>query len=397
MKVVQINAVSGVGSTGKIVEDISSILNQKNIVNYILYSYGNTNHKQSIKYMSNFEVKVGALKSKILGNYGLNYKIPTKRLIKLLDKINPDIVHIHNIHGHNLHLEIFFKYLKSKNIKVIWTFHDCWAFTGYCTYFDYINCNKWKESCQNCPQKRAYSWLFDKSSRLYDIKKELFTAIENMTIITPSKWLADLAGQSFLAKKQIKVINNGIDLEIFKPAISNFRYKYGLQNKTVILSVALGFEERKGFKYFLQLSKIVDKNIKIVLVGVTSEQIKNLPENIIGIEKTNNQKELAEIYTAADIFINCTLEDNFPTVNIEALACGTPVITFNTGGSIESVDNNTGVIITKGDIYSLNDAINNFDYERYNTAECIKRAKQCYEKNMKYTEYIDLYKEEHLI
>ena len=391
MKVVQINPVC-YASTGKIAVEISKILKEQDIENYILYTSGNSNYDCAIKYANDFQIKINALKAKLFGNYGFNSNLITRNLIKELKRINPDVIHLHNLHGHNVNLNILFKYLKSIDVKTIWTFHDCWAFTGYCMYFDYIGCNKWQEQCDLCTQAKQYSWGRNKCKLLYNKKKKLFCGIKNMIIVTPSRWLGELTKKSFMKEYPIKVINNGIDIDVFKPMESNFRQKYDLENKKIILGVAMGFGKRKGYNYFLQLAEKVDDSTKIVLVGTNDEQKKNAPENVICINSTSNQMELAQIYSAADIFVNCTLEDNFPTVNLEALACGTPIITFNTGGSVECIENDdVGVVVEQGDV---NGIIANIEtlLERENIAQlCREKAEQYYDSKKCFEKYIELY------
>ena len=392
MKVVQINSVSGMGSTGKIAEDISRLLNENNIENYILYSLGNTNHKNSIKFATLPYIKVNALKSRILGNFGFNSTLSTNNLIRKLKAIKPDIVHLHNLHSHDINIKILFKYLKKERIKVVWTFHDCWAFTGYCTYFDCVNCDKWRTKCTKCPLRKKSSWFFDNSAKLFKQKKRLFEGLD-LTIVTPSKWLADLVNESFLKVYHVKVIHNGINLSIFKPTENNFKEEYNINDKYIILGVAFPWSERKGLDSFLKLSNMLDDRFRIVLVGCSKEQIMQLPANIIGIEKTNNQIELAQIYTAVDLFVNPTREEVLGMTNIEALACGTPVITFNTGGSPECIDETCGEIVEKGDINGLYNKINSLFFKDIPLQVCVNRAKNIFNSRDRYLEYLNLYKE----
>ena len=390
MKVVQINTVCS-GSTGKIATQISKMLNKEGIQNYIFYAMGKSDYKNAVKYANFFLIKINALFAKVFGNYGFNSKIITKRLINNLKKIKPDVVHLHNIHGHNVNLLMLFDYLKKNNVKIVWTFHDCWAFTGYCVHFDYEKCDKWKMKCGACPQRKRYSYFFDRSAWLYEKKKELFTGFKDFTVVTPSKWLAELVKNSFLREYSVKVIYNGVDTELFCPIDSDFRKKFSLENKIVLLGTAMSFNEKKGFEYFLKLSKSIPDNMRIVLVGVNEKQIKNLPENIIGIEKTENQRELAEIYSAADVFINLTLEDNFPTVNLEALACGTPVITFDTGGSGESIDENTGIVVEKGNINGVIKGIDELIGNLKSSACARETAVKKYDAKKSFAEYLNIY------
>lgn len=392
MKIVQINAVCGRGSTGKICVSISEILTSQNIENYILYSFGKSDYPLGIKISSDKYIKIQALKSKVFGNYGFNSKRATKKIIDKLDSIQPDIVHIHNIHGHDCHLGLLFTYLKKKKIKIFWTFHDCWAFTGYCVHFTFVKCEKWKTECKHCPQRRQYSWFFDRSKALYNKKKEIFSGLD-LTIITPSQWLAELVKQSFLKDYPVKVINNGIDLNIFKPTESEFREKHHISaDKKVILGVAFGWGIRKGLDVFIELSKRLENDkYQIVLVGTDDNTDKLLPDNIISIHRTQNQKELAEIYTAADLFVNPTREDNYPTVNMEALACGTPVLTFETGGSPESIDDTCGAVVECDNIDVLKKEIVHICKDNlYCMRACRKRAEE-FREEAQYSRILALY------
>ena len=393
MKIVQINTVCGSGSTGKICVAVSQLLTQKNIENYVLYASGKSEYPLGIRYMTNKEVKWQALRSHILGNYGFNSKRATKRLLKELDKIQPDIIHLHNLHGHNVHLGMLCTYLKEKKIKVFWTFHDCWAFTGYCPHYDMIGCDQWKkDGCKKCPQKRRTSWFLDRSQYLFEQKKKLFTDLD-MTIITPSQWLAEQVKQSFLAECEVQVINNGFDLSVFYPRESDFRQKYHLEDKLIVLGVAHIWCAQKGLDVFIELSKRLDARFQIVLVGTDDKVDKQLPKNIISIHRTNNQAELAEIYSATDVFVNPTREEVLGLTNIEALACGTPVITFNTGGSPECIDETCGCVVEKNDIDTLENTIVSVCVDKpYSADDCIWRA-QKFSAKEKFDEYIQLYKE----
>ena len=387
MKILQINSVCGVGSTGRIATDLYKVLEEQGHECKIAYGRGNAPEGiDSIKIGSNLDNYAHVFKTRVFDKHGFGSINATKKFIEEVKDYDPDIIHLHNIHGYYINIEILFNYLKEANKPVIWTLHDCWAFTGHCAYFDYVGCDKWKEGCNKCPQKQGYptSNVLDNSKYNYEKKKELFTSVKNMTIVTPSKWLANLVKESFLGKYQVEVINNGIDLEVFKPTESNFRVKHNLEDKFIVLGVASVWEERKGLKYFVELSERLSEDYKIVIVGVNEKQKKELQQNILAITRTNNVKELAEIYTAADVFVNPTLEDNFPTTNLEALACGTPIITFNTGGSIECVNENCGVVIKQ----------NNID-ELYQTIIELKKDWNIevnrYDKKYKYNEYLYLY------
>ena len=342
MRVLQINSVCGIRSTGRICTDLADVLLQDGHECKIAYGRESVPEKYgkiAVRIGNDLDAKMHALQSRIFDNAGFGSRLATEKFIEWVKEYNPDIIHLHNIHGYYINIEVLFKYLAESNKPVIWTLHDCWAFTGHCAYFSYVKCDKWKTGCFNCPQKKRYplSLLWDASKQNWQKKKALFTSVKNMTLVTPSKWLANEVKKSFLSNYPMNVIANGIDLDVFKPTPSDFKEKNGLVGKKIILGVASSWSECKGLKDFIELSKILDEKYKIVLVGLSGNQIKELPENVMAISRTNNVKELAEIYTAADIFFNPTYEDNFPTVNLEAQACGTPVITYRTGGSVESV------------------------------------------------------------
>lgn len=393
----QINSVCGIGSTGRIATDIHQMLLEQGHESYIAYGRGTPlNCDNTIRIGSRIDNYIHVALTRLFDRHGFGSKKATKKFIKRIDEINPDIIHLHNIHGYYINIEILFQYLKKINKPVVWTLHDCWAFTGHCAYFDYVNCEKWKNGCHNCPEKYSYpnSLVIDNSRSNYKRKRDTFKGVKNLTIITPSNWLAKLVDESFLKEYRVRVINNGIDLNVFRPTVNNFRVENNLEDKFIILGVASGWSRRKGLKYFIDLSNKLSNNEIILLVGLSSEQIKQLPKGIYGITKTNNVKDLVDIYTSANVFVNPTLEDNFPTTNIESLACGTPVITFNTGGSPESIDNDTGSIIYEKDSNSLLKAIECYRLSGISSChKCINRAHSFYDKNDRYSEYLRIYDE----
>lgn len=392
MKVVQINSVCSTGSTGKICQGISECLNENGIENYVIYSLGNTSYSQAIKCIEFFP-KFQSLLSRVRGNYGFNSEVTTKKIIDVLNMIQPDIVHLHNLHSHNCHLKILLSYLCDKKIKIVWTFHDCWAFTAYCPHYVMANCNKWKIECNNCPQYRKFCWFKDNSSRIFQNKKQLLSNLP-ITIVTPSMWLSTEVRQSFFKRHKIEVINNGINISIFKPVDSNIREKFNIDNdKFIILGVAIQWMTRKGVDVFIELYKRLDlQKFQIILVGTDKEIEKKLPDHIICIRKTNNQEELAEIYSGADLFVNPTREEVFGLVNVEANACGLPVLTFDTGGSPECINQLSGSIVPCDDIDALEKEIIRIAETRpYKKSDCVKRAHE-FDERKKYLEYVNLYK-----
>lgn len=397
MKVLQINSVCGVGSTGRIATDLHQILIEQGHESYIAYGRDfPKNCDQAIRIGTKIDNYAHVALTRIYDKHGFGSKKATKQLITKIEQLAPDVIHLHNIHGYYINIELLFNYLKKANKRVVWTLHDCWAFTGHCAHFDFIHCNKWKTGCNNCPQKNTYpsSWVNDNSNDNYVMKKELFTGIKSMTIVTPSKWLANLVKESFLSEYPIKVVNNGIDLDVFRPTKSDFRKKFSLENKFIILGVANTWSKSKGLEHFIELSNEINNNEVIVMIGLTQKQLDNLPNNIIGLKKTHNIIELAKIYSTADVFLNPTLEDNFPTTNIEALACGTPVITFDTGGSSENINDKCGIVVEKNSTNALKKAIE-IVYEKRKSSYidfCIRRSNQLYSKIDRFNDYVSIYK-----
>ena len=395
MNIVQING-GAVGSTGKIMFGISAVCTdekQETLCAAPEVSSGNKTGRNLYIIQNNNHRKINVLLDRITGRHNMHSKIATERLLKVISGFKPDIIQLHNLHEAYINLPMLFKYIKKHNIKTVWTLHDCWAFTGHCPYFDIVGCNKWKTGCYGCPQYKEYpKSLFDNSKYMYRLKRKWFTGVENMTIVTPSEWLAGLVKESYLKDYPVKVINNGIDLNVFKPTESDFREKYALENKYIVLGVAFGWGRRKGLDVFVELAERLDKvKYKIVLVGTDDNVDKLLPDNIISIHRTQSQTELAEIYAAADVFANPTREENYPTVNMEAIACGTPVVTFNTGGSPEMLDETCGAAVAKDDTDAMyNEIVRICETEPYSEEACLKKARG-FDMNERFKEYYDLY------
>ena len=401
MKIAQINILCN-GSTGKIMMQIAKAA-QASGHETRMYTPVQIMRSKKVKHVdipghyiwgSRMEMNFHNYAGVLLGLNGFFSRRGTRQLIKDLKKFNPDVIHLHNFHRFCLHMPSFFRYLKTSGAQVVWTLHDCWAFTGHCPYFDMVQCDKWKTGCHHCPQPRIYPKMFlDTSKRMYGLKKDWFCGIENMTLVTPSDWLAKLVKQSFLREYPTCVIHNGIDLSVFQPIESDFRQKHGLEGKNLILGVSFAWGKRKGLDVFLELAKRLDNSYRIVLVGTNDIIDQQLPEEIISIHSTDNQRELAQIYTAADVFVNPTREDNFPTVNIEALACGIPVVTFHTGGSIEIPDETCGAVVEQNDVDALARQIcRSCSQTPYSKEACVARA-QKFDMYTKFKEYVDLYED----
>lgn len=400
-KLLQISIEVNSGSVGKIAEQIGETVIEKGWSSYITYARNNNPSKSEvIKIGNKFDLYKHGLETRIFDNHCFSSKSATSNLVNTIEKLNPDIIHLHHLHGYFINIEILFKYLKEKNTPVVWTFHDCWSFTGHCAYFDFVGCEKWKTECHHCEQKKEYpkSLVFDRSRKNYRDKKRIFNSLNDLTIVPVSYWLAEKVKDSFLMDHTCQVIQNGIDLNTFyiknsRDAVNKF---YPIKDKFVILGVASTWEKRKGLDEFVKLSELINNNLyTIILVGLSSIQISKLPKTIIGIERTENAGQLADLYSAADVFVNPTFEDTYPTTNLESMACGTPVITYRTGGSVESVNDSTGIVVDKGDINELVKAIeivksNGKDFYENN---CREHSIKNFDKKIKFMDYYKLYEE----
>ncbi len=361
MKVLMINVVCGIRSTGRICTDLAEVLESRG--HQVKIAYGREvvpekHQKYAVKIGTELDVKLHGVKARLLDGMGLGSTKVTKKFIEWVKEYDPDVIHLHNIHGYYINVKVLFEYLSTCGKKIIWTLHDCWPFTGHCPYFDYVECDKWKKGCDKCQQKTEYPSRIgpDFSKRNYDLKKRLFTNIDNMVLVTPSNWLKELVGESFLKEYKTVVINNGIDTKVFKPVSSDIKKRIGCENKKVVLGVASSWDKRKGLTYLIELSKKLSSEYQVVIVGLKPNQLAELPEGIIGIERTNSVKELAELYSCAEVYVNTTLEDNYPTTNLEAMACGTPVITFETGGSPETAKM-YGKVVPRRDVDAVAKAV----------------------------------------
>lgn len=395
MKVFIINSVCGIRSTGRICTDTAEVLESQGHECKIAYGRETVPEKfqkYAIRIGNDIGVKVDGIKTRFFDNAGFNSRLATKNLIKKIKEYDPDIIHLHNLHGYYINIELLFKFLKDFGKPVVWTLHDCWAFTGHCSHFVAAKCYKWQTKCSNCHRKKTYpkSIFLNRADYNFEKKKELFCGVKNLTIITPSEWLANLVRQSFLKNCKVVVVNNGIDTTVFKQTEGNFRKKYQLEDKKILLGVASAWGKMKGLNDFIELSTKLDDSYKIVLVGLKKEQLALIPQNILGITRTNNTKELAEIYTAADLFLNLTYQDTYPTVNLEAQACGTPVITYATGGSVESVTEEN--VIPCGNLDMLYQKIIEFTSSNQNVEQILERAKN-FDKQISFGKYLEIYKQ----
>ncbi len=395
----QINVTSNVGSTGRITEQIGKMAISNGWKSYV--AYGRSYQKSesvTIKIGSNLSAFLHGIQTRLFDRHGLGSVRSTKRLIKQIEQIKPDIIHLQNIHGYYLNYPLLFAFLSKSQIPVVWTMHDCWALTGHCSHFDFIGCDKWKTCCFSCPQSKAYpsSLFLDRSKKNYGLKKSFFNSVDKLTIVPVSYWLGDIVQQSFLKGYPIHVIQNGIDTDVFKPRfdLDIVRKKFQINGIKTIIGVAGVWSERKGLRDFIKLRALFSEDISIVLIGLSNNQIKDLPDNLIGIERTANVDELAQFYSLADVFVNPTYEDTFPTTNLEAMACGTPVVTYATGGSVESVSADVGLVANQGDINDLFEKVKMVlsNGKEFYSRHCREKACLKYNRDRQFLNYLSLYK-----
>ena len=352
MKYLFINSVAGVGSTGRIAADKCRELMRVGHDCVLAYgrTCGNCDDITTVRIGSDLDFKIHGVMNRIFDNQGFNSAAATRRFLKWVRDYDPDVIWLHNIHGYYIHVGLLFEYLRFSGKKIIWTLHDCWSFTGHCAYFDYVGCSKWKTGCEKCPQKKNYpaSLLVDGSRENYESKKYHFTGIPNLTLQVPSQWLADRVRAGFLGEYPVEVVYNTVNREVFRPTPSDFREKHDLRDKRILLGVANIWEERKGLKDFVALAKLLDDRYKIVLVGLTPEQSRNLPSNILCLPRTDNICQLVEIYSAADYYINPSVEETFGMTTLEALYCGTTPIVYQGTACEEIVREFGGVAVPSG-------------------------------------------------
>lgn len=392
MKILQINSVAGIKSTGKICTDLASVLKSLGHESLVLYGRGQAPQEFAditCKIATDTEVKLHALSARLFDNAGFASTKATKRLIKKIEEYNPDIIHLHNLHGYYINVGMLFDYLKECSRPVVWTLHDCWALTGHCAHYSFVGCDKWKTACHDCPQKSEYPRsLTDRSRANYERKQRSFTGVKNMRLITPSDWLRDQVAESFLSEYEVSVIPSGIDLSAFKPTHLDVRKKYGIGEGKIILGVASAWSERKGLSDFARLSQLVGDEYEIVLVGIKDRA--DLPERIVTIPATDSRDELAALYTAAHVFFNPSREETMGLTTVEAMACGTPVIVYNLTAVAESVGEGCGVVLAEPDVSLVPSALRALDGAE--PEHCILHAQE-YGKERVFRKYIEIYEE----
>lgn len=393
MKVLIINSVCGIRSTGRICTDLAEVLESQGHECKIAYgreTVPEKYQKYAVRIGGELGVRIDGVKTRLLDNAGFNSRCATKRFLKWVREYDPDIIHLHNIHGYYINVELLFNFLKDFGKPVVWTLHDCWAYTGHCAYYSMAQCNKWQTECDKCNRKKSYpqSLFLSRAKRNFEKKKALFTSLPDLTLITPSEWLAGEVRKSFLGKYQVCAIPNGVDLEAFKPTKSDFREKHDLENKKIVLGVATAWGERKGMPRFAALAKTLGDDYKVVLVGMTEEQKAKMPTEALALSKTNSVRELAAIYTAADVFLNCGLEETMGLTTVEAMACGTPVATSNLTAVPEVVYPEGGIVLPDLEIDTIIRGIETVLSSDYPSTRVNAER---YEKTQQFNKYLDIY------
>lgn len=401
MKIVQINSVVNTGSTGKIAEAIGNEIRSFGGDSVIAYGRDiGSGLSQSRLFrignkVSNF---LDLVMSRIFDNQGFNSHFVTKRFLQFLENTNPDVIHLHNLHGYYINIDLLLTWAGTRGTPVVLTLHDCWTFTGHCAYFDMVNCEKWRVVCSTCPQRNAYpsAWFWDRSRENFEKKLRLWSNLKYLTTVSVSHWLDGHVKNSMLGHAEREVIHNGVDLDVFSPRdrenVQNLRKRFNIGPEPIVLGVANVWDKRKGLMDLIQASESLGVDHKLVVIGLSESQIQNLPENVLGLGRTENQRELASFYQAADVYVNPTYEDNFPTTNLEALACGTPVVTYRTGGSAEAIDMFTGRSAERGDVRTLAKEIRSILSSKGEMrTRCRERAARYFDDKAVFKEYVRLY------
>ena len=391
MKVLFINMAYGAGSTGKIIADIMDMLKKNGNDVKALYGTGEQSHNaDAVKVSGKLGYYFHNAASRLTDHAGLYSWAATRKMIREIKAFQPDLIHLHTLHGFYVNYEMLFRFLKEADIPVVWTLHDCWAFTGHCTHFSQAKCTQWQTECRDCKLLRRYPQCYGRGDvrRNFLRKKRAFTGVKNLTITTPSRWLANQVSRSFLRDYPRTVIPNGIDRRIFRPQSSGLRKKYRLEDKKIVLGAANVWNTRKGLPDMLTLADRLGSAYQVVLIGLTERQLPDIPANVLGLLRTANQTELAQWYSAADVFVNPTYEETFGLTTVEAQACGTPVVVYRTDGCPETVAPGNGRLVPQGDMQALEDAVR--DITNGSCRADPQRAAQ-FDKDAVYQDYLELY------
>lgn len=389
-KLLQITITCNQGSTGKIAEQIGLLMKKKGWEVYLCHGARFVNESQLKTYQIQnvFEEYFHALKSMMFDADGLGSVYATKRLVEYIKQVNPDIIQIHNLHGYYLNFKLLFEYLNSTNIPIVMTLHDCWNMTGHCTHFVTANCDKWKIGCGDCPQIHSVpkSLFIDRSKRNFELKKQYIAYNKNVHFVCVSEWIEGILKQSMYKDHPIHLIKNGVDINTYRPSVAKKNDKFR------ILGVSNPWSKEKGLYDFFKMREILPiDQYQITLVGLNERQITSLPEGIQGILRTNNQQELVDLYSQSNVFVNPTYADTYPTTNLEALACGTPVVTYCTGGSPESITSEVGVVVEVGDVVGMASVLSKMKDAPLSSEACRNHAETNFDKEKSFEKYLNLY------
>jgi putative colanic acid biosynthesis glycosyltransferase len=398
-KLLQINIEVNSGSTGRIAEELGIVAMESGFESYITYARGfNPSKSTIIKIGNKLSILLHFFKTRFLGEHLNGSFLPTVLLIRKIKKIKPDIIHLHQMHGYYINVPLLFKFLKNSNIPIVWTLHDCWAFTGHCSYFTLVGCDKWKSNCYKCPQFNRYpkSLFFDKSNQEYRSKNKLFNELPNLVLVGVSDWVARLANESFLKRKRITSVFNGVNTEIFKQIDNRNEVltKYNINpERKILIASGTTWIKSKGLDDYKNLANILSENYQLVLVGVDKSIASEIPSKIVTIRRTESQKELAELYSAAEILLCLSYQESFGMTPVEAMACGTPAIVYNNTALSELINEKTGRLVPTGDLNKVVEMINEIATLGKNSfsLNCIQRAKENYDMKVTYKKYLNLY------
>lgn len=399
MIVLQINIESNYGSTGRIVEGIGRLAQSQGIETHVAYSRGANPSRLNTHHIGNkLSQGLHLVRTRVFGDHLKGSGFSTKQLIKLIEKLDPNIVHIHQVHGYYLHVPILFKYLRNSDRKIVWTLHDCWSYTGHCSYYTKIGCQKWLKECHNCPQFSGYpkSYFFDRSKEEFNLKKELFASMQNLHLVAISDWLKEEVSKSILAELPISVIKNGVDLEIFKPIKFNKeleKKKRGITSKNVVIATGTTWNSSKGLEDYKKLGAKLPNNTTLLLVGIPKYLQVGFPNSTICIERTESKEELSLLYNIADVVLSLSYQESFGLTIPEGLACGTPGVAYRNTALKEHISEHTGKLVMTGNIQEASQAIAEvIEVGKSAMSEaCISFCHKNYNLKNNYQNYLSLY------
>ena len=397
MKLLQINVDANNGSNGSIAQELGREALRRGWESYIAYGRRSVPSESTLIRIGNdLDVKIHGIQSRLFDNHGLASKSATRQFLKSVDEIRPNLIHLHNIHGYYLNYKLLFEYFKEKNIPIVWTFHDCWPFTGHCGYFESVQCEKWKTGCHSCELRKFYpkSLFLDRSSRNFRLKKSLFTSINSLHITTVSKWLMSKVRDSFFRDYPISTVYNFVNEKIFSPNVERInRCDYGLDDRKILIGAAANWVPSKGIPDFNALAGSLSDKYQIVMVGVTEEVKNQISSNVHCLSRVESPQKLAALYAEADILLNLSRQETFGMTTLEAMACGTPGISYNNTACPEVLSNDTGVIVPTGNIKAVEEAIELIEKKGKKSFKdnCVARANTIFSKNNIISQYFDVY------